>query len=308
MKNNILDGKAASVNTNSEENVLGYLFWYSLSDGLYNREDLRKKLVNNFLKENFLPNPIRKRDAFRRATKAIERKRVENEEVHSEQYENFIVRNVKSKGDLLQRNIVRESVDQKGQRLQYVSDAAKMYYDANQDHFYFQASDEQTEELAEEAEKLFELYSDNHNGQSVRMSVLSILKTLSPTPVRPSGGVYFIPKQYSNTLTNLKGFITEVGGESYMLPVVNDEEGQTMIADKLKQHLEKTLSDCHFALSGEEDGKTVQKGQAIGILNEARRVVSDYKDYRELVQNQVSDMENYINLIQQQVQLLLDKY
>ena len=56
---------------------LAYIFWYSIGGGVkIEREELKKKLIENNLEEDWLPNKIRAVDAFRKATKDIERKRV----------------------------------------------------------------------------------------------------------------------------------------------------------------------------------------------------------------------------------------
>jgi hypothetical protein len=201
-----LEGVSAVQNDNNSS-IIGYLTWNSVGDDLYNRENLRKELLRNGIEEAYLPNPIRSSDAFRRATKAIETKRQREEETALE-YRNYIIRDVVSNGNKLQRNIVIETVNQQGERLDYNSEGARLYFDKKSEQFSFVANDEMAEELAEEAQKHFECFLSHHNGASVRGGVVNYLNQLSPTPVRPSGGVYFVPVQHTEKLRNMVYFVS----------------------------------------------------------------------------------------------------
>jgi hypothetical protein len=304
MTNKILEGVSA-VQNSSNSSVMGYLTWYSIGDDLYNREMLRKGLLANGIEEGYLPNPIRSADAFRRSTKAIETKRLREEEA-ANQYKNYIIRDVVSKGDKIQRNIVVETVNQSGERLDYDSEGAKMFFDKKSDQFTFTANDEVAEELAEEAQKLFKTFLEHHNGATVRASVVNYLNRLSPTPVRPSGGVYFVPVQHTESLRKVVNFVSSLPrGESHMIPLVNDEDNRQMIRAKVKDNLNKVIEQCRFAITADEG--QLQKVQVRTIIDDARRIVSQFKDYRELLQDTISDLESSVDIVRQSINLVLQK-
>ncbi|MCM3454782.1 hypothetical protein M3685_12705 [Heyndrickxia oleronia] len=99
--------KVAAINEDSNvKSIIGYLCWYSVGEGNYDRNNLRKLLLQNGFEESDLPNEIRSADAFRRATKDIETKRVETDIKGI--YRNYIVRNVCTNEEIIQRNIVEE--------------------------------------------------------------------------------------------------------------------------------------------------------------------------------------------------------
>ncbi|MCM3454781.1 hypothetical protein M3685_12700 [Heyndrickxia oleronia] len=160
------------------------------------------------------------------------------------------------------------------------------------------------EELTEEACKLFELYKTCHNGQAIRMSSTDILKTMSPTPVRPSGGVYFIPAKYENKLRRLVNFLNSLEkGEGFMIPLIQTDENKDMLQRKVLEHLQSTLVSCQ-ELAKQDNVPTAQ----LKILaNEAKRVVSDLADYREIVTDAIDKMESYQELIKNAFEILLDK-
>jgi hypothetical protein len=302
-RNDFLETVSA-VQSEQNSTIIGYLTWYSVGDDLYNRENLRKGLLQNGIEEKFLPNPIRSSDAFRRATKAIERNRYREEET-AEEYRNYIIRDVVSTGTKLQRNIVVESVNQTGERLDYDAEGAKLYFDKKSEQFTFVANDSMAEELAEEASKHFECFLNHHNGASVRSGVVTYLNQLSPTPVRPSGGVYFVPVQHKDKLRNIVRFVSGLPrGESRMIPLVDDEDNRQMIKDKVKDNLDKVLEQCRLAIN---DDSKLQKVQVRTIIDDARRIVSQFKDYRSLLNDTVHDLENSVELVRQSISLVMQK-
>lgn len=299
----MLEGLSA-VENSDENSIVGYLTWYSVGDDLYNREDLRQALMLNGIDGKYLPNEIRGADAFRRATKAIETKRHREEET-KEEYKNYIIRDVVSNGTKLQRNIVIETVNQKGERLQYNPEGAKLHYNKEHEQFTFVANDTMAEELAEEAQCLFEKYRSHHNGASVRASVVHYLHTLSPTPVRPSGGVYFVPKKHTEQLRHLVNFVSGLPrGESHMIPLINSDDNRLMIKDKVKDNLDKIIDSCRLALS---DSHSLQKTQVKTIVEDARRIVTQFKDYRELLNDTIGDLESSVELVRQSITEILRK-
>lgn len=301
----ILKGLSAVQEGKNNSSIMGYLTWYSIGEDEYYRDILRQKLLACGIEESYLPNPIRATDAFRRATKVIETKR--QADVNSpETYKNYIVRDVVSKGDKLQRNIVVETVNQSGERLDYEPEGAKLFFERKNEQFTFLAKDQMAEELADEAKRLYDIYLKVHNAAVIRASVVKYLNSMSPTPVRPSGGVYFVPVQYADKLRSLCCFVSSLEkGEGRMIPLVNDEDNRQMIKDKVKENLDKVLHQCRTAIHDENSKLT--KAQVVQIVDEARRVVSQFKDYRELLEDTVVDLESSVSLVRQSISIVLTK-
>lgn len=294
----------AAVNGGSEQQIIGFLCWYSVGDALYEREELKNLMLMNGIDVDYMPNKIRSADAFRRATKAIETKKVPTKEEGV--YQNFIVRNVASDKTIIQRNIVVETVDTKGKRLDYNEKAALLMFKREQEEVVYAALEQRgmAEELAQKACKLYQHFLTHHNGQAVRASVIDILKSMSPTPVRPSGGVYFVPAKHELKLHALISFLRQLEtGEGYMIPLINTDENKDMVRTKLMEHLKNTLNNCSDVLKQED----VPSGQLNILIEDAKRVVADFKDYREILSDTVADMESYVDLIRRQVQLLIEK-
>ena len=301
---NLIESVAAVEQGSNSQAIIGYLTWYSIGDALYDRDDLRAKLLAANIDENFLPKSIRPSDAYRRATNAVETKRYRENETAKE-YKNYIIRDVVTKGEKLQRNIVVETVYQERESLNFETEGAKMYFNKKTNQLTFDAQDAHAEELAEEAQKNFEKFLKAHNGATVRGSIVKYMNNLSPTPVRPSGGVYFVPVKYEKNLRNLVMYVSSLEkGEAHMIPLINDDENRSLIRNKVKDHLEKIIGQCRFAI---KDEGTLQKGQVRSLIEEAKRTVVQFKDYKELLADTIADLDSSVDLVRNSVHLLLQK-
>src|SRR5829696_10392820 len=69
-------GAGAAASAREEVSLLGYLFWFSVSEAEVRRKDLIGAMGDAGLDEGFAPGEISARDAFRRATSSLQRSRV----------------------------------------------------------------------------------------------------------------------------------------------------------------------------------------------------------------------------------------
>jgi len=282
-----------------EQGVIGHLTWYSVSEHLISRDDLRKKLLDAGLDEGWMPNEIRVSDAFRRATKDVEIRK--NPTSQANVFENFLVREVYSDQKMVQRNIVRETVDQKGKRLSYDGQAAILILDKETKGIGIVSQNAKAGELAREADKLFRIYCSNYSAQTLRVMIMNILKSMSPTPVRPNGGVYFVPSAHSDQLSRLCKFVGSLEkGEMYKVPLINTDDNQKMLRNKLEDHFRNIIQECDEALNGE-----LKKGQVKVLLEEAKRVVSDFGHYKAIVTQDVEKLEEYIDQLRERIALVV---
>ena len=153
--------KSKEVVATSSEGIeqLGYIFWYSVTSNVeVTRIELEQQFQTIGIDENWLPNPIRSSDAFRRATKEVQRKKVPTSDPNM--FQNFLVREVYSDNKLIQRNIVIETVDHNGKRLDYDSNATVMQLNKEDNSFSIQSSNNTASELAEQAKQRFQKYID----------------------------------------------------------------------------------------------------------------------------------------------------
>ena len=89
----------------------------------------------------------------------------------------------------MQRNIVVESVNQAGKRLDYHSKVGVITLDKKNVSITFVSENETAKELCIEAEQKFNIFRDNYSAQQLRVMISKVLQSLAPTPVRPNGGI-----------------------------------------------------------------------------------------------------------------------
>ena len=251
-------------------------------------DDLKRGLVQSGLPVEWMPNAIRPADAFRRSTKEIETRKSTG---HAGVFENFLIREVFSDKNHVQRNIVVEKVNQAGKRLDYNSQAGVITLDKQNSSLTFITENEIAKELCFEAERNFNIYKDHYSAQQIRVMVSKILQSLAPTPVRPNGGVYFVPDSHTEGLNQLVNFTSSLeNSEGLKIPVVNTFDNRQMVNTKLNDHLESILQDCKSS-----DG--LKKGQVKEIIENAKSVISNYRNYKGIVANEADTLENKIMTI-----------
>ena len=169
-----LDNMTA-VQNKQQDGILGHLMWFSVGKQLIKMDDLERALVQSGLPVEWMPNAIRPADAFRRSTKEIETRKSTR---HAGVFENFLIREVFSDKSHVQRNIVVETVDQAGKRLDYNSKAGVITLDKHNGSLTFITENEIAKELCFEPERNFNIYKSRYSAQQVRGMVNKILQSL----------------------------------------------------------------------------------------------------------------------------------
>lgn len=131
---------------------------------------------------------------------------------------------------------------------------------------------------------------------------MNILKSMSPTPVRPNGGVYFVPSGHTEQLKKWVNFIKSLDkGEAFKVPLVNSFDNLEMVSTKLEEHLCGVINECEKAINRE-----VKKYHVKAIIDDARRVIGDFNQYRNILESDIDRFEKYVNRIREQVTLLIE--
>lgn len=276
----------------SQGNAIGFLTWNSLSNMLITPDELKQKLIDSGLGAGWMPKDIRLPDAFRRATSEKFKR-----EVSPGVYENYMFREVASTRSFAQRNLVCETKDTKGRRLNYVPDAGALVLDRKTEKVETSFVSSMAQQLVNNAALQFDIYRNNYGSTTLRTLITSVLKSMSPTPVRPSGGVYFIPAQFEGNLDALVQFVVSLEkGEAEKVPVMNTMDMKNMVTRKLLDHLRGTLAACENGVANQ-----LKKNELKAILEDAKVIVSNVKDYEAIVTGNLQEMEAYVALIREKV-------
>ena len=99
-------------------------------------------------------------------------------------FENYPIREVFADKYYLQRNIVVESVNQAGKRLDYNSKAGVITLDKKNEFITIVFENVTAKDLCMVAEQKFNIFKDNYSAQQLRLMVNKIFQSVAPTPVR----------------------------------------------------------------------------------------------------------------------------
>lgn len=303
-------------NKQFEANFLGRILWFTISDCRINYSQLETAFRNAGIDEKYLPKPISPRDAFRRATKIAEAKRVK---LDNDRYLNLLVREVKMSDDEIVRQLVREVVDSKNVRLEYLPVAnMKLVNDTDfitepivpRHELY---NDEDIALLKVENE--FDRCKDNYNGRHVRELVQNILNGCRPVAVRPSGGVYFVPEEFADTVQALSNMIRELSQYSidaersrmYHVPVIDVQEHRVMVAESLEDQV-KNDSQSLIAEMAKilKDGRNITQKTAEQYINKVKDLKKMVAEYEDMLNTEILNVQECMNIALEQAKKLLE--
>jgi len=263
------------VATDKTDGILGHLFWFSIGNILIHHEELDEKLKENGIDREFMPNAIRISDAFRRATTEVKRRK---DTEFSGMYQNLLVAEVVASPELIIRKIVIETIDRENVDLTYEVGKGEIELNKENESFSYSSNDPEIIAVCEEVEEKFHIYRNHYGAQALRAMIPKIMDHLAVTPMRKNGGVYFVPANKTEGLTNLVEFINSLEeSEAYKVPVVSNSENNDMINKKLDDHLQQLLKQC-------ENTDDLKKGQIKALINETNIAIDSYKEYRDLTE------------------------
>src|SRR5690606_10736012 len=102
-------------------------------------------------------------------------------------------------------------------------------------------------------------------------------------------------------LARLCAFVSSLEkGEMYKVPLIDTQDNQRMLRNKLEDHFLSIIQECDAALNGE-----LNKGQVKVLLEDAKRVVSDFTHYKSIVNQDVEKLEEYIDQLRERIALVV---
>lgn len=290
IKEKIMSGNVVATE-HEDGKQLGNIFWYSITGEVeITRDSLHETFDEIGIDESWLPNEIRPSDAFRRATRETQRKKVPTSNPNI--YKNYLVREVYSGSDMIQRNIVVEIVDQSGKRLDYEPKATVMTLEKENNNFVIWVEDgeEYAGEMAKEAMNKFIKYIEYYSSQQLRVMVSKYLGSLAPTSVRSNGGVYFVPRNYRNDLKKLEILCGELNSEGVSIPMLDTSDNRNIVLTRLENELKDTLNRCKELNQTDVMKKVSYKDS----IEESRKLVKTYQAYKEQLSLDTDSLESMI--------------
>ncbi len=305
----MVQGRLFAVKGAGDMDPLGYLSWYTVpSDLKVTRQQMEDAFITSGISTSQMPDPIRPHDAFRRATSRVRKERIPVPGVKDNFY-NTLVREIRCDDQEVLRHLVIETVDAQNAVLTYQEVAAFRFcrVSNNMNFSYLTSPDPNLypiiDNIRQSAEDKFQQYVKYYAGAHIRRMIISLLNTLSPTLVRPSGAVYFIPRRYEDDVIALQTLGKTLGAEFITLPVIDAENAREMVLNAFKKQTINTIHELTEALK-EPDITAYRVGS---LMNQSKELLSRVREYEGLLQNKLADLQSHVEIIQLQMKNVLTK-
>jgi hypothetical protein len=280
-----LENYSAAAAAVPDEALLGSLVLFSIGGADVNLEEARQELTNLGLDTGPLRKRLRPIDAFKKATKELEK----TFDVEDHVQLKFEVVQVGQDGETSHRHLIARRISTKpGQKRRVVYDAsAEMVYHRGSGWVNGAVEDDRVEvvrrdpvglDLNAEQEawlaaglsalaQRIEHWKTHLDSHAVRTYVRDYVTGLHAIQVAPNGGLYFIRQTHKEELGNLAEWVRSHGFEFRRIPLLDLVDQREMLADAFEN---EALAEVQ-RLSGEVDK----------ILSDSGRKVreSTYDDY-----------------------------
>lgn len=287
---NIWNEVNETINAYDPDMFIGRVVWYTISEDVnVSHEDFVKALLAAFEPTGItphLPNNIRPRDVFKRACKYAKRTKVPGQD----SYFNYTLRPAGHDADNVWRVIVREEVDSAGHKLSY-DELCRVRYNAVDNQIAFEDLtdiDLICSEVKQDIRAYFTNWADRLTAYAIREYVRKYLdKKLYAIRVRPSGGIYFVTKEYATQVEAIATVINNMGGTStfHQLPLVDDGRQREMLRAAFE---DESVGECQRLI-----------GEMADIINSDKKITADtwanYKAEYDAMRKKVVDYSDLLD-------------
>lgn len=288
---------------------MGRLFWYSLSNVRLPHDEMIRLLAHCNIVRN-LPNVPEDFHVFKRVCSSVKRKKLPTG--NPDQFDNYRLVEFRD-DDTITRRVVRETVDNKGRRLDF-TEMMDVVFDRNDStitgtpiaHELANAADfagSETLKILNEIVDGFKHWQGCLDALGVRQWVRKMLEDTNATMVK--AGVYFVAEEHVPRIDALECFAAGIasGGwgevDFHSLPLIDDQKQRDMV----KRAFEAETSDAMDAMI-QEIGELAGQKRRITI-DRYERIVADYqrimdrtKEYETMLEFTLATTNTRVNVFQ----------
>lgn len=293
--------------------LLGRLMWYSVPENtMLHHEEVVKKLTELGL-DKALPSYPEDYNVFRRVSKKTERRKVQRPGNPNE-FENWMIRDVASRGeDIITRRIVVEVVDPKGRRLNY-EQVADVEFDRNLKRINFvwlngcnEYSHPTAKEMMAELQVEYFRWRGQLNDQAIREWLRRSVLAMGATPVRPSGGVYFLEESHADKVEALEQFVADTlpaGGECHSVQIPDNDKQREMVRRAIESETTGAIEAMLTEIAKvKKEGRLTPK-RYLELLAEVSALESKMNGYSKLLEKDLGSVSSRLQLLHMQTKSL----
>lgn len=268
---------------------LGRIVWYALSEQSYVNHGIFCQQIHDSGMGWPMPGVVREPDLFRRVTTDAQRRRVPTDNPNT--FINYNFREVGKDGDHIWRQLVAETVDFNGRRLDYRVIAEVVFTRsplAINDNLFEDALDGMPVSVLPETLAIIANVRNAFNAQwnlltpyTLREYVRRTLRQTGATVLRD--GVYFVREDHAEQVAALDTIINAIPGAMlHSLPLIDDRKQRDMLRqafeDESVGEIDKLINEVTELTRSDKKITSNRFGEYLSRYNDLRAKVVEYSD------------------------------
>jgi hypothetical protein len=295
--------------------ILGHLIWYSVKESRIRTSDLRKLFAQVKIPMDFMPEEPSKINAFKRATTELSE---ETEvDIGDGKHAVYMVRLAAKTDDEIVKSIVKEVRDASKKALtsEDYAEIGRVHFDKDTEDVRYYDLQPDSQPITTQIKQLYETYCSYLTGKQIRVMFHEIIKSMSPTLVRPSGAVYFIPYVHAEMVQKMEVLskelaaygITDYESAFESIPLIDADKTRALVEVRFEEQntrdVDRTLVELSKLLQG-TDTTTKTAAKYVEQVRTSKEIITKYEG---LLNKEMSIARMKVEVLDQQVQKLVEK-
>lgn len=291
---------------------LGALVWYTVKQAsTATRAEIQMALVMSGLPDSLTPKAISPSDALRRAIKDLGA--LPEQTASQDQVIRLLIREVPpADRDHLAYHLVRETGDASHEHLRYEEigsiDLDKRTSSLSVSPVSGTSLSQHEQSVLDQVMTQYQFDRDHYDSEMVRYIARMALKSSDPISVRPSGGVYFIARDYLGRVKQVGVFLDQFasGTRLYSVPVVDDADMRSMVSDSVEEQVNAEAVRVVTELRTLIERGTPTEVQAVAAVRSIRELAAMTERYEALLETRIEGARAALEAAQAQARTLLE--
>jgi len=302
----ILQEHVKRVNLADKSVLLGRLCWYTVSQTLkVSHADVVNGLNTVGLSSTIPPYP-KDFDVFRRVASNAARKKIPTSNVNV--FENYLVEDFGGRGEnVICRRIVRQTVDRKGRKLDYVQLRDIEFHKNTTAIVVKDLPDNvngnlKVDEITEEIRSEFAAWKDSLNAYAIREFIRKRVLDFGATLVREGGAVYFITEDQAVKMESLETFVNALPGTEstfHSLPLIDDKKQRQMVRKAFEAETCDAVDEIMAEITEiQRTGKQISSDRYAKLVTDYQRLTARTVEYEELLETGLGEAKSRMSLFE----------
>jgi hypothetical protein len=264
---------------------------------------------------DFIPEEPSKINAFKRATTELSE---ETEvDIGEGKHAVYMVRLAAKTDDEIVKSIVKEVRDASKKALtsEDYAEIGRVHFDKDTEDVMYYDLQPDSQPITTQIRQLYETYCSYLTGKQIRVMFHEIIKSMSPTLVRPSGAVYFIPYVHAEMVQKMEVLskelaaygITDYESAFESIPLIDADKTRALVEVRFEEQntrdVDRTLVELSKLLQG-TDTTTKTAAKYVEMVQSSKETISRYEG---LLNKEMSIARMKVEVLDQQVRRLVEK-